>query len=151
LALLLSVVGESEHERVVNGEIELVQKSPTLDYVDASFLFELERYTEAERYLTERSAQLNGDYYYQLLPWAKTFEKQERFLMASILYRALLESILRRAKSKYYTYGVRYLRKLDDLAPRVSDWGEFVNHDDYKLNLRIEHKLKRSFWARYDQ
>jgi hypothetical protein len=111
----------------------------------------LERFTEAERYLIERSVQLNGDYYYQLLPWAKTFEKQGRFLVASILHRALLESIFRHAKSKYYTYGVRYLRKLDDLAPRVSDWGDFVNHDDYKLNLRIEHKLKRSFWARYDQ
>lgn len=151
LSLLLNAIGESQHERVVNSEIEIIQTSPTLDYVDALFLFELERHTEAERYLTERSAQLNGDYYYQLLPWAKTFEKQERFLMASILYRALLESILRRARSKYYTYGVRYLHKLDDLAPRLSDWGEFVHHEDYKLNLRIEHKLKRSFWARYDQ
>ncbi|MEW5797013.1 MAG: DUF6880 family protein [Candidatus Zixiibacteriota bacterium] len=151
LSLLLNVIGESQHERIVDSEIEIILKSPTLDYVDALFLFELERFAEAERYLTERTDQLNGDYYYQLLPWAKTFEKHEKFLMASILYRALLESILRRAKSKYYTYGVRYLRKLDDLAPRVGDWGEFVNHEDYKLNLLIEHKLKRSFWARYDQ
>ncbi|HKK20395.1 MAG TPA: hypothetical protein VJ983_02905 [candidate division Zixibacteria bacterium] len=151
LSRLLNIIGESEHERVVDNEIKIILKAPTLDYVDASFLFELERYTEAERYLSERSAQLNGDYYYQLLPWAKTFEKQARFLVGSIIYRALLDSILSRAKSKYYPYGVRYLRKLDNLAPRVSDWGNFVNHEDYKLNLRIEHKLKRSFWTRYDQ
>jgi hypothetical protein len=150
LSLLLNVIGESQHERVVNSEIEVILKSQTLDYVDASFLVELERLADAERFLLERSAQLNGDYYYQLLPWAKTFEKHERFLVASVIYRALLESILRRAKSKYYTYGVRYLRKLDYLAPRVRDWGDFVGHEDYKLNLRIEHKLKRSFWARYD-
>ncbi len=151
LSLLLNAIGESEQERVIDSEIALIQESPTLDYIDASFLVELERVADAERYLLERFAQLNGDYYYQLLPWAKTFEKQERFLLGSIIYRALLESILRRAKSKYYTYGVRYLRKLDDLAPRVGDWGEFVTHEDYKLNLWVEHKLKRSFWARYDQ
>ncbi len=151
LALLLNVIGESEQECVIDSEIALIQESTTLDYLDASFLMEIQRYTEAERYLTDRSAQLNGDYYCQLLPWAKTFERHERFLVGSIIYRALLESILRRAKSKYYTYGVRYLRQLDDLAPRVADWGDFVNHEDYKLNLRVEHKLKRSFWARYDQ
>ena len=150
LSLLLNVIGESEQERIVDSEIETILKSPTLDYVDASFLFEMERLADSERYLLKRSAQLNGDYYYQLLPWAKTFEKQERFLMASVIYRTLLESILRRAKSKYYTYGVRYLRKLDELAPKVIDWGRQPSHDDYKVNLRLEHKLKRSFWMRYE-
>ena len=151
LSLLLNVIGEAERRRVIDEEIALVHESPQLDYVNVSFLMELERFDDAEVYLLTRSSQLNGDYYYQLLPWAKALEKQGRFLIASILYRALLESILRRAKSKYYTYGVRYLRNLDDLAPRVSDWGDFVNHEEYKLNLRIEHKLKRSFWARHDQ
>lgn len=150
LSSLLNVIGESEQERVIDSEIALIQESPTLDYLDASFLMEIQRYTEAERYLTDRSAQLNGAYYHQLLPWAKTFEKHERFLVGSIIYRALLESILTRAKSKYYTYGVRYLRKLDDLAPHIEDWGGQPDHDDYKVNLRLEHKLKRSFWARYE-
>ncbi len=150
LSLLGSVIGESETERIIDSEIALVLESPTLDYVDASFLLELERFAEAERYLIERSTQLNGDYYDQLLPWAKAFEKQERFLVASVLYRVLLDSILRRAVSKYYTYAVRYLRKLDDLGPRIRDWGGLPGHDEYKMNLRLEHKLKRSFWARYE-
>jgi hypothetical protein len=151
LSLLLDVVGTDKRQQLVDHEANAILESPELNYVDASFLFELERFAEAERYLLERSDQLNGDYYYYLLPWAKTFEKLERFLVAGTLYRALLDSILRRAKSKYYMYGVRYLRKLDDLSVRVSEWSDFVNHEDYKLNLRIEHKLKRSFWARYDQ
>ena len=97
---------------------------------------ELERFDDAERYMVDRATQLNGDYYYYLKPWAVAFERQARFIVASILYRALLESILRRAKSKYYIHGVRYLRKLDDLALHIEDWGELGGHDDYKLVLR---------------
>lgn len=150
LSLLLDVIGESKRLRVIENEIEQILQSPELDYVAAKFMMEMERLDDAERYITERSDQLNGDYYYKLLPWAKAFEKQGRFLAASVIYRALLESILRRAKSKYYTYGVRYLRKLDELAPKIIDWGRLPGHDDYKVNLRLEHKLKRIFWSRYD-
>lgn len=150
LSLLLEVIGESKRERVIENEIAEISQSLELDYVAAKFMMEMERLDDAERYITERSDQLNGDYYYQLLPWAKAFEKQGRFLAASVIYRALLESILRRAKSKYYTYGVRYLRKLDDLASKINDWGTYTNHEDYKLNLRMEHKRKFSFWGRYE-
>jgi hypothetical protein len=151
LSLLLDVVGEEKRQRIIDGEAAAILKSPKLYYVDASFLMELERFDDAERYVMGLSDQLDGDYYYQLLPWANAFEKQERFLVASVLYRALLDSILHRGISKYYTYGVRYLRKLDDLALRVKDWCGLVSHDDYKLNLQIEHRLKRSFWARYER
>lgn len=151
LMLLLDVIGEAEHRRVVDGEIAIISESPKLDYVVAAFLMEIERFDDAERYMTERAEQLNGDYYYQMLPWAKTFENHDRFLVASILYRAMLDSILRRAKSKYYTYGVRYLRKLDELAFRINDWSGQPSHDDYKLNLQDEHKRKSGFWERYER
>lgn len=151
LSLLLDAVGADERQRIVDGEAAAILQSPKLDYVDASFLMELERFDDAERYMVDRATQLNGDYYYYLKPWAVAFERQARFIVASILYRALLESILRRAKSKYYIHGVRYLRKLDDLALHIEDWGELGGHDDYKLGLRVQHKLKRSFWGRYDE
>jgi hypothetical protein len=151
LSLLLDVMGDGDRNRIIDSEVKFINESPRLDYICAAFFIELERFDDAERYITERSDQLNGDYYYQLLPWAKAFEKQQRFLAASVIYRALLESILRRAKSKYYTYGVRYLRKLDDLAPHVGDWGRYPNHEDYRLNLRMEHKRKVSFWGHYDR
>ncbi|MFH2054714.1 MAG: DUF6880 family protein [bacterium] len=150
LLLLLDAVGANERHRIIESEVAAILQSPNLGYVDASFLMELERFDDAERYLAERAAQLTGDYYYHLKPWAMAFERQERFIVASILYRALLDSILRRGISKYYTYGVRYLRKLDDLALHIDNWGETGSHDDYKLGLRVEHKLKRSFWGRYD-
>jgi len=150
LSLLLDIIGESVRERVIEDEIAEIFQSSELDYVAAEFMMEMERLDDIERYIIKRSGRLNGDYYYQLLPWAKTFEKEGRFLAASVIYRALLESILRSAKSKYYTYGVRYLRKLDELAPKIIDWGRLPSHDDYKVNLRLENKLKRSFWSRYD-
>lgn len=45
-----------------------------------------------------------------------------RFLRASVVYRALLESILARAQTRYYHHGVRYLKKLHMLSAAIEDW-----------------------------
>lgn len=78
---------------------------------------------EAEHYLLERSEQLNGDFYGNLLPLAEAMETAARHLAATVVYRALLDSILRRGQAKTYPHGVRYLKKLDRLAKSISDWG----------------------------
>lgn len=39
--------------------------------------------------------------------------------------------LIRGFVSKYYTYGVRYLWKLDALAFHVADWDCFVPHGVY--------------------
>ncbi len=58
-------------------------------------------------------------------------EKSGRNLCASVIYRALLDSILRRGQTKTYPHGVRYLRKLDLLARSVPDWRKVEPHDAY--------------------
>ncbi len=65
-------------------------------------------------------------------------------------YRALLESILARAQSKYYHHGARYLRKLDSIAEAITDWKELIPHDQHKEALREKHKRKYSFWGKYE-
>ena len=104
-----------------------------------------------ETYLLNRREHLDGDLYTSLLPMAEQMEKAERFLTASVLYRALLESILRRANTKYYTHGVRYLKKLDALAPRIQNWQHIPTHEDYTAEIRQDHGRKRSFWSRYEK
>lgn len=76
---------------------------------------------------------------------AETLEQAQRLLAASLIYRALIDSILRRAQSKYYHHGVRYLHKLEALAPAITDWERFGTHDDYFRGLQQIHARKSSF------
>jgi hypothetical protein len=115
------------------------------------FLVETGHLDAAEAYLLKRTAELDGDFYSGLLPLAEAMEAGGRLLCASIIYRALLDSILRRAYSKAYNHGVSYLKKLDMLAPAVSNWRGFGSHDLYIKHLRVQHARKRSFWPRYEK
>lgn len=147
---LLKVVGAEKRQQILDEETEHILQSPGIVYADANFLIWCGRLDEVETYLLARAAELNGNHYYSILPLAEAMEREERFLAATIVYRALLESILARAISKYYSHGVRYLRKLDELAPLVNNWRAFTPHTTYFLELLEKHKWKSSFWERYE-
>lgn len=149
LARLLDVIGPDRRDGVIASEVATILAEIRLSPVDALFLVEIGHLDEAEAYLLQRADQLNGDDYGGLLPLAAAMEGKGRQLCASIVYRALLDSILRRAQTKTYTHGVRYLRKLDLLASSVSDWGSREDHAAYKEKLRLDHGRKSSFWSRY--
>jgi len=150
LNILLSAVGEESREEVIEGEAAAIMQGQRLSYTDARFLLEAGLLDEAESYFAKYREQLNGDVYQILLPLAKRMEKRGRALAASLLFRALLDSILKRALSKYYPYGVRYLRKLDELAGNVRNWGEVPAHAAYFEAIRQAHHRKHSFWTRYE-
>jgi hypothetical protein len=146
---LLAVVGDKQREAVIDGEVAAILDEKKLSLADAAFLVALDRTDEAEEYLIGRMDQLNGDFYSSLLPLAEAMEARERHLAASVIYRALLDSILRRGRTKTYPHGVRYLWKLDRLATVISEWQGVVDHDIYAQNLRRTHGRKSSFWSRY--
>lgn len=149
LAELLSIIGVDRCESVTNGEVKAILDNKTLSLPDAAFLVELGRMDEAESYLLEREDQLNGDFYGSLLPLAEAMENDGRHLVATMVFRTLLDSILRRGQAKTYTHGVRYLRKLDQLAKSILDWRSLDNHDTYLQQLRQIHGRKTSFWSQY--
>ncbi|HPX61067.1 MAG TPA: hypothetical protein PLN25_04775 [Deltaproteobacteria bacterium] len=149
LERLLDVIGHDQRDDVLAGEIGTILGESVLSLVDAAFLVDIERLVEAETYLLKRADQLNDDYYGGLLRLAEAMEKGGRQLCASLIYRALLDSILRRAQTKTYPHGVRYLKKLDRLAGSVSDWQTFDNHSVYMQGLQQNHGRKSSFWSRY--
>lgn len=149
LETLLSVIGEEQRGRVIDEAVRDILASEEISYPDAVFLVSSKRMEAAETYLLARADQLDGYYYECLLPLAESMGKDSRFLAASIIYRALLESILGRAQSKYYHHGVRYLRKLDALARKIEDWRGVLPHDLYADSLRRTHARKTSFWSRY--
>lgn len=149
LACLLDAIGEDMRDQVIEGEIQAILEFDHLSYSDATFLIEINHLDEAESYLLDRWEQLDGDLYTSLLPLADHMEASRRWVTASVLYRALLDSILRRGKSKYYTHGVRYLKKLDTLDLRIHDWRDISPHREYTQVLRKNHGRKTSFWSRY--
>ena len=151
LADLLAVIGHDQRDAVIEGEVADLLGDTSLSHSAAIFLVEMGYMDAAETYLLDRAGQLNGDFYGGLLPLAEAMEKTDRRLCASIINRALLDSILRRAQSKAYTHGARYLKTLDRLATSVYDWRGFENHGAYVENLRQQHGRKRSFWSRYEK
>ena len=149
LHALLAVIGQDKRERVITDEIQTIVSKKTLVLSDAAFLLEIEYLEEGERYLLDRADQLDGNHYGTLLSLAEILEKNGRALAAAIVYRALLDSILKRAQSKTYHHGVRYLKKLDKLAPSISNWRNFEDHGIYSEHLQEKHRRKTSFWSRY--
>ena len=147
---LLQVIGNDQQEEVLNDEVGIVLGFENFSTTDAAFLIEIDRIDAAEIYLLKNTAQFNGDLYTGLLPLAESMEHNGCFIAASAVYRALLDSLLRRAQSKYYHHGVRYLRKLDSLAKSITDWKEMQTHGDYKKGIAATHSRKRSFWKRYN-
>jgi hypothetical protein len=147
---LLSVIGHDQKAKVVEGEVDNILDGKSLFESDAAFLIETRCPDAAEKYLLERADQINGDLYAGLLPLAKAMEAAGRRLCASVIYRALLDSILRRGRTKTYSHGVRYLKKLDRLSESISDWHGFGDHRAYLEDLRRQHGRKSSFWGRYE-
>jgi hypothetical protein len=146
---LLDCIGQDQRDTVINDVFNSIAQDPPLSYDDAAFLLAVERFDELEIYLLQRIEQLNGDLYFKLLPLAEALEKRGKLLISCLIYRALLDSILARALSKYYHHGVKYLKKLDQLAPFVTDWQTWPAHNIYLATLHEIHKRKSAFWSKY--
>jgi hypothetical protein len=151
LTKLLSVIGQEHRAEVIEREAAAILEPDALSLEDAGFLVEMELMEASETYLLDRAEQLNGDFYNSLLPLAEAMTSAGRLLGASVIYRALLDSILRRARTNTYAHGVRYLKKLDTLVASISDWRSIPNHAVYQEHLAQKHGRKHSFWSRYNK
>jgi len=147
---LLSVIGHDKQDEVINAEVVQILKSDKLRESDAEFLISIGKLDEAEGYLLERADQFDGDYYDGLLSLAEALEAENRHLVASLMYRSLLISILERGHTKAYPHGIRYLKSLDKLATSIADWKAFDPHEAFKEQLIQTHGRKRSFWSKYE-
>ncbi|MBL7112430.1 MAG: hypothetical protein ISS19_10885 [Bacteroidales bacterium] len=148
---LLKIIGEEKKEQVIEDEAALIIDEGENDYSDIQFLIDVKRFDEAEICILVKAGTrtLNGDYYYTLLPMAKALESEGRNLAASMIYRALMESILDRKSYKAYPHAARYLRKLDMLAVEIDDWQDLGEHGEYHVWLNQVHGKKTSFWRHY--
>jgi len=148
---LIAQIGEDKRAETIYKEVDLIMAAKALNVTDAKFLIETGEVACAQDYIVERHDQLDGDQYYYLPPLAEDLEAKGLYLAAVVIYRALLEANLARALSKYYSHGVRYLRKLDALSGQVSDWKGIEPHAGYVRQIKHQHGRKPSFWGKYEQ
>jgi len=146
---LLSVLGDEHRDAVIAGEAGAILAGPGFDFGDLAFLVNLGWFDDAETYLCGRFDQVDGYQYQFLAPLAKVMQKGGRALGSSLIYRALLASILDRGTYAAYSSGARYLRTLDKLSESVSDWHGLPDHAAWRATLHTTHARKSSFWARY--
>lgn len=142
----LDIVGHTDREAIITEEVSEIHEAEELSPVDAMFLAEIGRVDDAETYLLDRSNQINGDLYLSFVPLAELMRAKGRPLSATMLYRALLDSILKRGYSRAYGHAAHYFQELGKLAARVTDWGDRQSHTEYVESLRERHGRKRSFW-----
>lgn len=150
-AALLDVIGHNNKESALTQEVAAIHDQENLSLLDADFLVEMDLLEDAHQYLLRRADQFNGDLYDWLPQLAEAMESSGHTLTASLLYRALLDSIMRRAQTKTYNHGVRYLKKLDRLAKTINDWQGHLPHDNYYQQLRQKNGRKSSFWGKYEK
>jgi hypothetical protein len=94
----------------------------------------------------------NGGDWHNLPKVVKLLE-HEYPLAATVLYRALLDDILDRARSKAYSHGAKYLEKLTVLATAAdpSRPSGVVDHTTYLARLKKNHPRKSGFWSRFTE
>lgn len=87
-----------------------------------------------------------GDWH--ILPKVAGLLEHEHPLASTILYRALLDDILDRARSKAYGHGAKYLGKLALLAGEADPIrpSGMVDHATYLARLKTAHPRKSGFW-----
>ena len=149
LATLVEALGEDRRERVIDDAAETILNAETLSTGDVEFLMSVGRLSDAATYVLNRPNQIRGEWYGTWTPVADAFMQHEFWLAATVIYRALLDSMLDRGVSKAYHHGIRYLTNLDVMADRIEDWRDFAHHGQYAQELNGAHRRKWSFWQKY--
>lgn len=113
------------------------------------FYLDWPRLDLAAQVILQHHAHWDGGLWHSLPKTAETLE-HEHPAAATILYRALLDDILKAARSKAYRHGTKYLGKLALLAeaadPNLPEG--VVAHEAYMAELRKNHGRKSGFWGR---
>jgi hypothetical protein len=64
-----------------------------------------------------------------------------------VLYRALIDDILTRARSPANGHAARYLARLEALADQMESTPGLPDHKKYQPRLKAVHGRKTAFWS----
>ncbi len=145
---LLEVVAPERREEAIAAATRAIFAADEFASRSAAFLVENERTSDAARYVVQHRARIDGDDWTNLPSLARNLTRAGQSLAATVIYRALLDAILARARTAAYPAGARHLRELARLAGEIADWDGLPTHDEYRTTLRERHGRKVSFWKR---
>jgi hypothetical protein len=115
-------------------------------YRALAFFLDWPRLDLAANLVVKWRAEWEGRYYAPLLAAAEALEPDHP-AAATILFRALLDDILDRARSPAYGHAARYLAKLDALAAYEDAADSIDAHQVYRAALAKKHGRKSGFWS----
>lgn len=113
------------------------------------FYLDWPRLDLAAQVILQHHAHWDGGLWHSLPKTAETLEHEHQ-AAATILYRALLDDILKATRSKAYGHGAKYLAKLAMLAEAADPFlpEGVMEHEAYMAELRKNHGRKSGFWGR---
>jgi hypothetical protein len=114
------------------------------------FLIKWPAHERAARMVIRRADELNGDHYTVLTPAADALAGKHP-LAATLVFRAMIDFALEKARSKRYRHAARHLRNCAGLAAAIDDFGDSAPHDAYVGKLKQTHGRKYRFWSAVDQ
>ncbi len=114
-----------------------------------NFLISWPALSRAAKTIEIRAAELDGDSYYTLTEAANTLAP-EYPLAATLMRRVMVQHTLNGGKSKRYRYAAQHLSECADSDAAISDYGDFISHDQFVAKLREKHPRKHGFWGLVD-
>ena len=111
-----------------------------------AFFLDWPRLDLAARLVVAHHASWDGRHYTELAPAAEAL-RHDHPGAATILYRALIDDVLVRARSPAYGHAARYLARLDDLNVEAVTVLGIPDHAAYRAGLKQAHARKAAFWA----
>ena len=141
----LALLPDFEDVVALDKAFALALETP-LHYAALRFLVEWPRLDLAERLVVARRGEWDGRHYEILAPAAEALASAHP-LGATILYRALTDSILQRGQSLAYPHAARYYAALEALGPREDPGWPIDPAGTYRAELRRRHGRKYGFWS----
>ena len=101
----------------------------------------------AAQLIETRTAELDGDRYFQLAPAAE--QMRARYpLAATLLWRAMIDFTLEYGRASRYGYALEHLADCAAVDSDITDYKGFASHTEYVHYLQTRHARKTSFWEK---
>ena len=118
-------------------------------YRSLGFFLAWPRVDLAAKLVLDHRGTWDGRHYGMLVPAAEALE-HDHPAAATVLYRALIDDILARARSPAYGHAARYLARLDQMGVGEVAAAGLSDHQAYRAELRRTHGRKSGFWNMVD-
>jgi hypothetical protein len=101
----------------------------------------------AAQLITQRHPEIDGDAYEILTPLADALVAKHP-LAAVLLWRAMIDFALTKARSGRYGHAARHLAACAEVDAAIEDYQEHPAHAEYLAGLHAAHARKSAFWDR---